>query len=86
MPFVLCHQLDIKEQMKVLITGGAGFIGSHLTDYFVLDGAEVSILDNLTTGSKENLKGPASQAKFFMGDIRFTRLIHKCLFHISARA
>ena len=41
--------------MKVLITGGAGFIGSHLADYFVLEGAEVVILDNLTTGSKENL-------------------------------
>ena len=63
--------------MKVLITGGAGFIGSHLTDYFVLDGAEVSILDNLTTGSKENLKGPASQAKFFMGDIRNQDLVEK---------
>jgi len=61
--------------VKVLITGGAGFIGSHLADYFVLDGAEVSILDNLTTGSKENLKGPASKAKFLMGDIRNQDLV-----------
>jgi UDP-glucose 4-epimerase len=63
--------------VKVLITGGAGFIGSHLADYFVLDGAEVSILDNLTTGSKENLKGPASQATFLMGDIRNQDLVEK---------
>jgi UDP-glucose 4-epimerase len=63
--------------MKVLITGGAGFIGSHLADYFVLDGAEVSILDNLTTGSKDNLKGPASQAKLVIGDIRNQELVEQ---------
>ena len=41
--------------MRILITGGAGFIGSHLTDRLVADGHEVTILDNLTTGRKENL-------------------------------
>ena len=55
---------------KVLITGGAGFIGSHLADHFVQQGSEVVILDNLTTGSKSNLQGPGSSAKFVMGDIR----------------
>ena len=63
--------------MKVLITGGAGFIGSHLADYFVIDGAEVSILDNLTTGSKENLRGPSSKAKLINGDIRNQELVHQ---------
>lgn len=61
--------------MKVLITGGAGFIGSHLADYFVIDGAEVSILDNLTTGSKDNLRGPSSKAKLVNGDIRNQELV-----------
>ncbi len=63
--------------MKVLITGGAGFIGSHLADYFVIDGAEVSILDNLTTGSKDNLRGPSSKAKLINGDIRNQELVHQ---------
>jgi UDP-glucose 4-epimerase len=62
---------------KVLITGGAGFIGSHLADYFVLDGAEVTILDNLTTGSKGNLSGPANKAKLVIGDIRNQELVEQ---------
>jgi UDP-glucose 4-epimerase len=41
--------------MRILITGGAGFIGSHLTDRLVADGHQITILDNLTTGRKENL-------------------------------
>jgi UDP-glucose 4-epimerase len=62
---------------KVLITGGAGFIGSHLADYFILDGAEVTILDNLTTGSKDNLSGPANRAKLVIGDIRNQELVEQ---------
>ena len=41
--------------MRILITGGAGFIGSHLTDRLVADGHQITILDNLATGRKENL-------------------------------
>jgi UDP-glucose 4-epimerase len=41
--------------MKYLITGGAGFIGSHLTDLLISKGHEVTILDNLSTGSWENI-------------------------------
>ncbi|MCX6429806.1 MAG: GDP-mannose 4,6-dehydratase [Actinobacteria bacterium] len=41
--------------MRVLVTGGAGFIGSHLVDRLVHDGAEVTVLDNLETGRIENL-------------------------------
>ena len=63
--------------MKVLITGGAGFIGSHLADYFILDGAEVRILDNLTTGSRDNLRGPAGRAELIIGDIRNQELVER---------
>jgi len=63
--------------VKVLITGGAGFIGSHLADYFVLGGNEVTILDNLTTGSKGNLIGPAHKAKMVIGDIRNNELVEQ---------
>ncbi|WP_223591819.1 NAD-dependent epimerase/dehydratase family protein [Neobacillus bataviensis] len=42
--------------MKVLVTGGYGFIGSFVAEKFFLEGHEVSIIDNLTTGNKENVK------------------------------
>lgn len=52
--------------MKVLVTGGAGFIGSNLVDRLASDGHEVVVLDNLTTGKLENVN-PA--AKFVKSDI-----------------
>jgi len=45
---------------KYLITGGAGFIGSHLTDKLIEAGHEVSIIDNLSTGKKENINPKAT--------------------------
>lgn len=52
---------------KILVTGGAGFIGSHVVDVFLENGFEVVILDDLTTGRASNLN-PA--AKFYKMDIR----------------
>ena len=51
---------------KCLVTGGAGFIGSNLTKALIEQGDEVIIIDNLSTGSKENLH---PQAKFVEADI-----------------
>ena len=62
---------------KVLITGGAGFIGSHLADHFIQAGSEVVVLDNLTSGSRDNLKGPGGNAKFVLGDIRNQDLVEE---------
>ena len=42
--------------MKILLTGGAGYIGSHLVDKLVSNGHEVSVIDNFSTGRIENLK------------------------------
>ncbi len=42
--------------MRIIVTGGAGFIGSHLVDYFMEKGHEVVVIDNLSTGSMENIK------------------------------
>ncbi len=53
--------------MRILITGGAGFIGSHIADACLAAGHEVTILDDLSTGRRENL--PAN-ANFVEGDIR----------------
>jgi UDP-glucose 4-epimerase len=61
--------------MRVFITGGAGFIGSHLCDAFVTEGKEVIILDNLSTGSKKNIAHLEGKIKVFQGDIRDQKLV-----------
>jgi len=53
--------------MKVLVTGGAGFIGSHLTKALVNNGYSVRVLDNLSTGSMDNLEGVS--VEMVQGDI-----------------
>jgi len=63
--------------MRYLITGGAGFIGSHLAESLIARGDEVVILDNLLTGSNKNLVAIASKIKFESGDILDKPLIEK---------
>jgi len=61
--------------VRVFITGGAGFIGSHLCDALVAEGKEVTILDNLSTGSKKNIDHLEGEIKVFQGDIRDQKLV-----------
>jgi len=76
--------------MNLLITGGCGFIGSHLTDSLVEKGHSVSVLDNLSTGSIENLNG---KAVFYNADIRdkekvgevFAKQRPEVVFHLAAQ-
>jgi nucleoside-diphosphate-sugar epimerase len=55
---------------KYLVTGGAGFIGSHVAETLVERGDEVRVLDNLSTGKLENLAGFLPRIEFLEGDIR----------------
>ena len=63
--------------MRVLITGGAGFIGSHLADHYVAKGDHVTILDNFSTGSKENIAHLTGKISTTDGDIRNVDLVEK---------
>lgn len=69
--------------MYVLITGGAGFIGSHLTEKLLLGGDKVRILDDLSSGKRENLPHHAA-LEFIEGDIRDARLVERCLEGVDA--
>jgi UDP-glucose 4-epimerase len=62
--------------MRVLITGGAGFIGSHLADALLAQGDQVVILDNLTTGSRANIAHIENQIEIHQGDIRNEELVN----------
>jgi nucleoside-diphosphate-sugar epimerase len=55
---------------KYLVTGGAGFIGSHIVETLVRRGDAVRVLDNLSTGKKENLAAVAARIEFIEGDVR----------------
>ena len=78
--------------MRILITGGAGFIGSHLTDRLVADGHQITILDNLATGRKENLSAHLGGTKvtFIEGSILDLPLLDgliketEYVFHLAA--
>jgi UDP-glucose 4-epimerase len=61
--------------MRVFITGGAGFIGSHLADHYVAAGDEVTILDNFSTGSKSNIAHLEGTMTTIDGDIRNVELV-----------
>ncbi len=63
--------------MRVLITGGAGFIGSHLADALIARGDQVVALDNFSTGSTANIKHITKNIEIIDGDIRNTNLINE---------
>ena len=78
--------------MNILVTGGAGFIGSHLTDRLVADGHQITILDNLATGRKKNLSAhlAGSGVNFVEGSVLDLSLVDKLIrdtdyiFHLAA--
>ncbi len=78
--------------MKFLVTGGAGFIGSHLCEKLIKLGYKVIVIDNLAIGKLQNLKSINNKIKFIKKDIRNYKAINKyfknidCVFHLAALA
>lgn len=80
--------------MKALVTGGAGFIGSHLVDRLLEDGYEVRALDNLSEGKLENIAHLKNNPKFSVqeADLKDARTVEKLvsdrdtIFHLAAHA
>ena len=78
--------------MKYVVTGGAGFIGSHLTKKLVKQGDVVTVLDNLNTGKIENLKSVSKKINFVQNDIRDFEVLRSLMenvdgvFHQAAMA
>ena len=78
--------------MRALVTGGAGFIGSHLVDRLVDAGYGVRVVDDLSTGSLENIRGHLSGGgvEFVEGDVRDASVVERCVdgvgvvFHLAA--
>jgi len=74
--------------MKCLITGGAGFLGSHIAQQLAEEGHEIRVLDNFSSGSRNNLSG--IDAELMDGDIRDTDALARacrgtdCIFHMAA--
>lgn len=65
--------------MKTLVTGGAGFIGSHLVEALVRRGDRVRVIDDLSAGAMKNLRSVANKVEFIRGDIRNDRLLQKAV-------
>jgi UDP-glucose 4-epimerase len=77
--------------MKCLVTGGAGFIGSHLVERLVLQGHEVKVVDDLSSGKLSNLDSVKEQIQFYQMDIASVEAEsifegQDLVFHLAARA
>jgi UDP-glucose 4-epimerase len=68
--------------MKILVTGGAGFIGSQVADAFISEGHEVSIIDNLSTGNEKNINPKAKFYKLSINDPEVLNIFEKEKFDV----
>jgi len=83
----------INERAAVLVTGGAGFIGSHLVEHLARGGSPVTVVDNLSTGRPEHLDSTLANVELIVGDLgdllRLKRInldTYGCVFHLAANS
>src|SRR5581483_8231960 len=69
---------------RILVTGGAGFIGSHIVETAVRDGHSVRVLDDLSTGKLDNLAGLLDRIEFIKGDVRNPRTVREAAAGVDA--
>lgn len=75
---------------NILVTGGAGFIGSHLVKALVYEGYSVTIIDNLSRGNQQNIRELIQSVDFIESDIQDEKILENCViktdmvFHLSA--
>ena len=69
--------------MKYVVTGGAGFIGSHITEKLVERGDTVTVIDNLKTGKEKNLESVKEKIKFVKGSILDVKLLEEAIHNID---
>lgn len=76
----------MRKGFTVLVTGGAGFVGSHLVDRLVSEGYAVKVLDDLSSGNLANINGHigAEGFEFVQGDIRDSKVVGRCLVDVDA--
>ena len=65
--------------VRALVTGGGGFIGSHLVDRLLQDGHDVRVLDNFATGRRENLLDVSDEVELVEGDIQSYERVHNAV-------
>ena len=70
--------------MTILITGGAGFIGSHLLAALAPSGARLRVLDNLSTGKRDNLRHGGDKVEFIEGDVADRTTVRRCMQDVTA--
>ena len=71
------NNLKTYNSKNILITGGASFIGSHLVELLLKSGANITVIDDLTSGKAENLSEVEKDIKFVIGDVRSHDILSK---------
>src|SRR5215210_265491 len=73
-----------RKMSRALVTGGAGFIGSHVADTFIANGWEVTIVDDLSSGKRENIPDKAKLHEIGVNSAEFASLVSSGEFDVVA--